>query len=327
MKALATLAALFAAVFAAAAPAAADKGGHTIAIIGDAPYGDDQIEDFPALLAEIDADSDITELVHVGDIKAGSTECSTARFLNVFDELNLLQMPVILTLGDNEWTDCHRSRAGKYDPLERLAELRDIFFSWPGLTLGGKQRFVWSQAFNPRFADFPENQLWVRSRVVFSAVHVVGSANGLRPWFVDDAEDDLEDDPIRREAEVEAREKAGLYWLVKTFLWAWWTRAEAVVVFMHADTFIGGSEGFVPTVQLLADLAADFGKPVLLIQGDSHTWAVDKPLENGSELYGITRAVPNLTRIVVEGATTKEWLKLSITPGSPEVFSWQRMMR
>ncbi len=326
MKALLATTTFLLAVFSGAAEAAAD-GGTTIAVIGDAPYGEDQIGDFAVLLSEIDDDSDVSALVHVGDIKNGSSPCTTELFYKVFDDLNNIGMPVVLTLGDNEWTDCHRSKAGKFDPLERLAELRDIFFSAPGITLGGVPRLVFSQAWNPRFRDYPENQLWLRSNVVFSAVHIVGSENGLRPWFVDDTEDDLEDEPERREAEVFAREHAGLHWIVKTFITAWLTRAEAVVVFMHADTFRSTTNGFEASIQLLADLSADFGKPVLVIQGDSHTWVVDKPLENGSDAYGITRPVPNLTRIVVEGATTKEWLKLNINPDEPGVFSWERMIR
>lgn len=326
----ATRAVSFLSVFVLGVSVAAAGGSdraQTLAIIGDAPYGADQIGDFPTLLADIDADADVTSLVHVGDIKSGSSVCDTPYFDFIREQLDTLRMPVVLTLGDNEWTDCHRSRAGKFDPLDRLAELRSIFYPFAGVTRGARPTLVVSQAWFPRFREFPENQLWARSRVVYSAVHVVGSENGLRPWFADDTTDDLEDDPVRREAEVDRRTDAGLHWLVQTFVSAHLLRAKAVVIFMHADTFMGTTNGFVGTVQLLADLAADFGKPVLLVQGDSHTWVVDRPLENGSEAYGIERKVPNLTRIVVEGATTGEWLKLRVDPRDPAVFSWQRVMR
>jgi hypothetical protein len=44
-------------------------------------------------------------------------------------------------------------------------------------------------------------------------------------------------------------------------------------------------------------------------------------------MYGITRDVPNLRRITVNGSTTPchEWLKLSIDPQAPGVFSIQRV--
>src|SRR5690606_35598316 len=48
---------------------------------------------------------------------------------------------LVYTPGDNEWTDCHRSRAGGFDPLERLAALRSLFFA-RGEALGGKPRGV-----------------------------------------------------------------------------------------------------------------------------------------------------------------------------------------
>jgi hypothetical protein len=52
---------------------------------------------------------------------------------------------------------------------------------------------------------------------------------------------------------------------------------------------------------------------------------VDKPLENGSTLHGVTTEAPNLTRVVVEGETASEWLRLTIDPRTPEIFSWERV--
>jgi hypothetical protein len=56
----------------------------------------------------------------------------------------------------------------------------------------------------------------------------------------------------------------------------------------------------------------------------------DKPLENGNPLHGVTIAVPNLTRIVVQGSTAKpltEWLRLHVDPATPAVFTWERNPR
>ncbi len=53
---------------------------------------------------------------------------------------------LVYTPGDNEWTDCHRSNNGKYDPLERLAALRNGFFLFPNVTLGGRQLPLFTQA-------------------------------------------------------------------------------------------------------------------------------------------------------------------------------------
>jgi hypothetical protein len=79
-------------------------------------------------------------------------------------------------------------------------------------------------------------------------------------------------------------------------------------------------------VQRLAERAAAFGKPVLLLEGDSHAFTVDHPLAAGSPKHGVTSAAPNLTRIVVAGETAvEEWLKLTIDPNAAELFSWQRV--
>jgi hypothetical protein len=76
-------------------------------------------------------------------------------------------------------------------------------------------------------------------------------------------------------------------------------------------------------VQRLADLAAAFGGPVLQLEGDTHDYLVDQPLAAGSPLHGVTTAAPNVTRIVVEGETAGEWLRLTIDPQAPQLFSWE----
>lgn len=54
---------------------------------------------------------------------------------------------------------------------------------------------------------------------------------------------------------------------------------------------------------------------MLLVQGDTHDFLVDTPLAGA----------PNLTRIVVEGETASEWLRLTVNPRDARVFSWQRI--
>jgi hypothetical protein len=67
----------------------------------------------------------------------------------------------------------------------------------------------------------------------------------------------------------------------------------------------------------------------MLLNGDSHNFKVDHPLANPADTLGVihhTRAVPNLTRIVVEGSGVgTHWLKLTIDPSSSEVFSWSNV--
>jgi len=294
-----------------------------MAVIGDTPYGAAQLVAFPSLIGAINAEPDLTLAVHVGDIKNGSTRCDDSYFATIFDDFTDLALPLVYTPGDNEWTDCHRANNGAYDPLERLAAVRATFFADPGMTLG-VERPILSQATIPTHATFVENRLWTGSSVVFSTVHVVGSANGLAPWFGTDTTGTKFDDPDRRIAEVEARIAAALDWIDRTFDLAAADHAKGVAVFMQADTFAGSTDGFVELITRLADRARVFAKPVLLVQGDTHVYVLDVPFQTGNVAYGITDAVPNLTRVVVQGETASEWLRLDVDPNGTNLFALTR---
>jgi hypothetical protein len=295
-----------------------------LALIGDTPYGAAQLEAFPTLVDSINA-AGVHAIVHLGDIKNGSTRCDDAYFARIYGHFATFNAPLIYTPGDNEWTDCHRANNGAYDPLERLDVLRELFYPVPGVTLA-EPKTVLSQASVPAHARFVENQLWYESGMAFSTVHVVGSSNGYAPWFGTDTTGTHFDDPERRIAEVEARIAASLDWIDRTFDLAQSESAKGVVVFMQADTFMGSTSGFLELIQLLAERARAFAKPVLLVQGDSHRYLVDLPFATANAEYEVEQPVPNLTRIVVEGETVSEWLKLSIDPNSATPFNWEPML-
>jgi hypothetical protein len=307
------------------------------AVIGDTPYGAAQIDDFPNLLAAVESDSRIASLVHVGDIKNGSSRCDDSYFNQIFTGFSTMGIPLIYTPGDNEWTDCHRANNGAYDPLERLAKVREVFFPTPGLALGGGFKQVFAQSSIAGFEKFVENVIWFESSVAFGTVHVVGSNDSTPPWYADDTTGTKVDDPASRNAERTERNRATLAWLDKLFAVAASEKAAGVVVAMQADTFDAFSvtnniplDAFSSIIQHLATLSKAFGKPVLLLQGDSHIFIADKPLENGNTLHGVTISVPNLTRIVVQGSTTKpftEWLRVHVDPATPAVFTWERNAR
>lgn len=293
----------------------------TLAVIGDTPYGEAQVAAFPELVADVNADPEVALTLHVGDIKNGSSPCADAYFALIRSYFDSFEDPFVLTPGDNEWTDCHRANNGGYQPLERLAKLRSLFYPEPGATIGGREKAVLTQADEPGFGEFVENQLWLQSRTAFGIVHVVGSNNDLQPWF---GAAETPAQTILRLAEYQARLAATLAWLDETFAIAEKHHARAVVLAMQADTWVSAT-GFTEIVQRIADLSADFDGSVLLVEGDTHRYLVDKPLVNGSPLHGVTTAAPNLTRIVVEGETASEWLRLTIDPRTPGIFSFERV--
>jgi hypothetical protein len=201
----------------------------TMAVIGDVPYGDVQEATFGRLIDAINTDPKVRRVVHVGDIKNGATTCSEERLESVLTAFETFEDPVVYTPGDNEWTDCHRPAAGGYDPLERLATIRSLFFAEPGTTLGRRPDRVDAQP------ELVENVRWVQSQVAFATLHVVGSNNGLALWTGHTA-------PTQAQAaEVADRIDASVQWVDEAFDAAEQQALAGVVLIMQADTFPTGS--------------------------------------------------------------------------------------
>jgi endonuclease/exonuclease/phosphatase family metal-dependent hydrolase len=289
----------------------ADEAQLTMAVIGDTPYGDEQVAAFPELVEDVNADNRVRLVMHLGDIKNGSSTCTNERFQALRALYDTFRDPFVYTPGDNEWTDCHRPTQGGYIPTERLEVLRDVFFPQPGVTTGGRPQPLQTQAADPAHAEYVENVRWSKAQVTFATVHVVGSSNDLAPWF--GAAETAEQRAIRL-AEFERRLAADLDWLGETFAEAEASGARGVVIGMQADTIIGTRAGFEEINARIEQLASEFDRPVLLLQGDTHNFVVDRPFPSA----------PKLTRIVVEGETADEWLRLGVDPRTPEVFSWTR---
>ncbi len=307
---------------------ATSTGPTTLAVIGDTPYGAAKLAEFPTLVDRINADPAVQLVAHLGDIKSGSTQCSDEYFARIRQLVDTFQDPFLYTPGDNEWTDCHRSNNGAYFPPERLAAIRRTFFPVPGQSLGVNTKQVLTQAADPGYSSYVENQLWMQSRVVFSMVNLPGSNNDLVPWTnVTPAQ------AAEQPGEYSARLAADTAWLYKTFSTAVQQQAQGVVLMVQADMWDPAEAnlaGYDPLLQRLAGLARAFGKPVLLLEGDSHVFRVDRPFTPSDPLYGRHPlgglSAPNVTRLVVEGSTNPtEYLRLTVDPSTPGVFSWVRV--
>ncbi len=317
-----------------------DRRAATLAIIGDIPYGAPLIAEFPTDIGRINADPQVSRVVHLGDIKNGSTRCDTSYFQQIRSDFDGFVDPLVYTPGDNEWTDCHRANNGGYTPAgpvpagqepSRLDTVRSIFFNRPGWTLGQHAAPVRFQSH-----DIPENVIWQQAGTVFSTLNVPGSNNDFLPWF-DVAETDAQ--KAAQATEVETRTQADLDWIDATFWTARREHAAAVAIGIQADMWdpaivaAGPSQysAFTPIVQELARQARKFGKPVLLLNGDSHLYESDRPLADphavNSTIYGVVVPVPNLVRVTVQGSTNvpHEWLKLHVDPRTADVFSWENV--
>jgi hypothetical protein len=311
-----------------------DDGNVTIAVIGDTPYGGRERSDLPALIAAINADTSVTRVVHLGDIKDGVDPCTDRYFHWMRHEFDAFADPVIYTPGDNEWTDCDRQSAGGFVPSERLARIRQVFFSEPGRTLGERSVAVRTQASTRDFQPLVENVMWREANVVFATVHVVGTNNDLAPWLLGGTTPENEAQRRERLAENRFRTLGTEAWMDRAFDWAEATDSAGVVIAMHADMWhpepAGENvalDGFIPVVQRLAERSADFGRPVLLLSGDSHKLRVSRPLASGSPVHKVRTAAPNLQQLVVPGATTRAWIRLTIDASAPRLFSFREIWR
>ena len=300
---------------AAAQPAAAQPF-HFVAL-GDMPYtlpGD--YAKFDRLIGAINAEKPAFS-VHIGDIKSGSTQCSDEIFQKVLDQFATFEQPLLYTPGDNEWTDCHRRNNGAMDPLERLAQLRTMFFADPTASLGKTKLTVESQsrAMADRFATFVENQRWSHNGVMFATVHVVGSNNNFEP---------------RPGAAQEylARNAANIAWIDDTFARARAAGSKAVVLSWQAQTLdvttpygvMPLASGFIDTVEAVARGAKEFPGPVLVIHGDEHEFQI------GVLKDSKMKPIPNVVRLEVFGAAQVQAVKVLVDPDSPGVFGFVPLM-
>jgi hypothetical protein len=282
---------------------------------------------FPRVVDQINADPGVSLVNHLGDIKNGSTECSDAYFARIRSDFDRFADPLVYTPGDNEWTDCHRPNNGGYDPLERLAALRDVFVDQPGTSLGQRRITLTSQV----RSGYPENVRYRRAGVSFAVPHIVGSNNGLAPRT-----GQVTPTP-EQAAEVLGRTAAAIELIRDTFDDARRNRDRAVVVMTQADMFdptvtdpqYADYYAFTPIVRALAEESADFRGEVYLLNGDSHVYNSDRPLAGDSPwpaFYGLDEPVEKLQRVTVDGSDNNAgYLRITVNRGRRSVLSWTQV--
>jgi hypothetical protein len=345
----------------------------TLAVYGDAPYGTspgDTAEFLatPAFIDSINSDPHVAQVIHVGDIHSGKQYCTEAYDRAVLALWDAFKDPLVYTPGDNEWSDCHKPAEGggawnaasqqiSYvldaggnpvdyaggDPVANLALVRSIFYPVPGQTLGGRKKQLISQAQyfdaanHPGDGNYVENVLWVESKTLFAAINLPGGSNNDQDrWY------GTPTTSARQAAEVAERTGADLRWLEQAFATAQGDpNIQAVVVIAQADMWDpekgpAHQAGYEPFVASLAQHTLAFGKPVLLLNGDSHAYLSDNPLSAGDPLNYMHPGydVPNFHRIVVHGSTFPlEWLRLTVDPRAAQPaganafgpFRWERV--
>ena len=308
-------------------------------LIGDTGYTTEDIDGFKGLLAAVNG-ADLSFVVHVGDFEndgraytrnpsVGPMPCTDESFKAVYDSFQSVRHPLILTPGDNDWTDCHGVEARKFDPLERLAKLRTMFFP-DGRSLGQRTMPVISQAADPQFGKFRENLRWSMGGVTFVTLHIVGS-----------------NDNFGRKGEMDAehseRKAANIVWLRKAFSEAKANNSRGLALLTQANPnfenywptgqkntylrMIPGTRapekveatGYDEYIQTLAEEMETYTWPTVFLHGDTHRFRVDQPLfsvKNG-------RRFENFTRVETFGSPNTHWIRVTVDPADAQVFSFK----
>lgn len=306
--------------------------------IGDLPYTAEDDRKFPNLIEELN-NANLAWVIHDGDFQwdgAGWNEkvgglplCSDAILQNRLDLAQKVRHPFIFTPGDNDWTDCHRAKPRAYDPLDRLAKVRSMFFSGDH-SLGQRTMRLTRQSEDPKYAKFRENVRWTHGDVLFVTLHTVGSNNNLGRT-------------PEMDTEYAERNATNLAWLRQAFDLAKRNAHRGIMIITQANPrfetawpsvhqqryLLGGlalkspekrrATGYDEFLATLEKETVAFGKPVVLVHGDTHVFRVDQPL------FGSTsqRIIENFTRVETFGYPNSHWVRAIVDPNDPNVFSFK----
>jgi thiol-disulfide isomerase/thioredoxin len=142
-------------------------------------------------------------------------------------------------------------------------------------------------------------------------VHIVGSNNNL----------EARDAAASRE--FYERDAANIAWIQSAFADAASQNPSLIVLAFQADVFDSKSiyedfpswSGFRQSIgETLLPLAQRWGKPVLVIHGDSHKFKLDQP-------FSLNRQpLSNITRLIVPGASDVRAVKVTVQPSAALSF-------
>jgi len=269
-----------------------------------------------------------------GDTKNGSSECSdTAIGQDIISIFNSIKAPTLYTVGDNEWTDCHRTSNGSYDPLERLSFLRSTFFS-ENKSQGLKPLNVERQG--QLGLEYSENSRFEKNDVTFVALHIPGSNNNLVVTEKQCTKKSYRttEDCNAATQEYQARNVQNIAWLKDSFAKARANGNAGIAITIQADIYFpfelsdgGYQDDFLPQLDenngysdffhTLIEETHNFDGQVLLIHGDSHYFKMDKAMFNDDGT--ITK---NFTRVQVFGSLENSWVEMTVDPSTDNVFSF-----
>lgn len=270
------------------------------ALIGDMPYADEAITNaYPNLIRDINRRR-LVFVVHDGDIKSGAAPCTDEVFGERLADFQSFAHPLFFIFGDNEWQDCGSNKTNRFDPMERLGKLREMFAT--GDTSLGKRKLKLVR----QNAAYPENIRWTYRGILFAGFNIPGAANNFgKPEFA-------------------SRNAANCAWLQDIFAVAKKENHRGIMLIIQANPHFELAStnqvrrGFNEWLNLLERETVAFGKPVVLVHGDTHYFRIDKPLVSRRS----KRRVEHFTRVETFGNPDVHWLRARVNPRDPNLFSF-----
>jgi len=294
----------------------AQDNAYEFALIGDYPYTARDERGMPALVRDIQQQTDLAFVVHLGDLhNPRMTECSESLFRARYDLLMSLQKPLIYTPGDNDWADC------KDQPEDYLQIIRKLFFSDPLRASGVDAFSVRSQSSGEEFPELVENVMWEHQGVVYASMHMILPA--LLPFGDEVAEyrqrlvhagEAWMDEAFKMAKEMDAK---GVFLITQASLWPISGNPQ-IINLLYPELF-----ELTPTfdefkLKLVENVRA-FGRPVVMANGDTHYFRIDKPLlDSGGD------PLQTFTRVEGFGTPHGHWVRVRVEPDRPEVFSFRQ---
>jgi len=302
-----------------APPAKATAPITRLALIADVPQWPAAEDQMTALFDSINAQQ-VSLIVHAGGIKGDTESCGDAVLgarLRVLDDSPL---PLLYVPGETDWAECQKPINGRFDAVERLNRLRELFFPIDN-TLGRRTLPVVRQSDQAMFRSFRENVRLVIGNVLVVGLNLPGDNNHYRSEG-------------GRNGEFEDRREANRQWLSRAFSVAAQRDLPGIVVIAHADPLFGNGwekygkpslldgflrrksrDGYLEFKRQLRELATKYPGQVLLVHASDNGFSVDKPLRDGSG-----KVVNNFTRVALPIGTPSRWTELVITPDTRSVF-------
>ncbi|WP_443114265.1 hypothetical protein [Herbaspirillum seropedicae] len=290
---------LLACALLAAGAAVAAPLDFSFGVINHAAVGGKGEDTLRQALAETDADN--LAFVVVNGIKSPSENCDDTLYNARHELLSQAQNGVFLSLAGSDWITC-RDRENRSDAIERLARMREIFYSGE-FSLGATRLPMLRQSLTPKFRSYAENTRWEVGNVIFATVNLPAGNNH---FLLDGG----------RNNEFEDRLIANRNWLQHLFAFAALKKSAAIVFFSDGNPFgpppkrsffRAQRDGFAETRRLFSDLSGNFAGRVLVVHGQA-----PKPKTPSHILW--TGKLGNV-------AVGERWLKIVVDDHLPQLFA------